>query len=458
MSSSTMNRPNQARPQYTNTIAAAYQKWLWITDPDIATQNDPEAWDKVRRDASIAHAIQRRRHAAAGLDWQILPASDEIQDERAAQIMTDLITGIRRFQQSRYNLAEAIFRGSSWAYIEGNRRRIRLQSDDRIRQWWTPTELKNVDRYRFRIVRDLDTDDREIRTHWEIFNIGREEWLPLENPEWFIRSDFETTEASLGYGRGLLNAIWFWWQCKERVLTLGLSGIDRWCNGLLQVSVDGLRVGSIDRTNSDVVDEWIDQLKKNRTEHILVSDAADTLTVHSGPSQGWQQIEFMLQYLDSSVTQLILSSLLPTGSGGDNGSMARAEVEADTSESIFQADRRSLSEDIQASLIRQVWRLNQIQMRSLLEDEGLPPNAREPVFRIHQNRNRDPQVEIGIITQALNNGIPLLRTEVYERLGFSMPAQDGSEDVIEGPSQLPGLPGMPFEDLQEERVTDAEIA
>jgi hypothetical protein len=445
MSNSTMNRPNMASSIYTNTLSAAYQKWFYITDPDIATQNDPLAWEKVRRDASIAHAIQRRRHAAAGLDWQILPASDEPEDERCAEIMTELVTGIRRFQQARYNLAEAIFRGSSWGYIEGTRRAVRLQSDTKVRRWWTPVEIKHVDRYRFRIVRDLETSDSEIRTHWDIFNVGEDEWRRLENPEWFIRADFENTESSLGYGRGLLNAIYYWWRAKEVVMTLGLSGIERWCNGLLQVAVDGLRVGSSDRTNDDIVDEWITQLKKNRTEHILVSDKNDEIKVHSGPSQGWQQIMDMLHYIDGSVTQLILSSLLPTGGGDGSGSFARAEVEADTSESIFQADRRALSEDIQASLIRQVWRLNQIQIRTLLAEEGLPPAAREPVFRIHQNRNRDPQIEGAVIAQALNNGIPLLRTEVYERLGFSMPAQDGSEDVIEAPSQAPGLPGMPFE-------------
>ncbi len=449
---STLNLSNQASSIYTNSLAAAYQRWSWISDPDIATQNEPLAWEKVRRDASIAHAIQRRRHAAAGLDWQILPASDEEQDERAAEIMTDLITGIRRFSQARYNLTEAIFRGSSWAYIEGDRRRLRLQSDNKIRKWWTPLELKHVDRYRFRIVRDWETPDEDIRTHWEIFNVARHEWLRLENPEWFVRSEFESTESSLGYGRGLLNAIYFWWRAKEVTFTLGLSGIERWCNGMLQVSVDGLRAGSIDRTNDDIVDEWIAQLQKNRTEHILVSDKNDEIKVHAGPSQGWQQIMDMLHYIDGSVTQLILSSLLPTGGGDGSGSYARAEVESDTAESIFQSDRRSLSEDIQASLIRQVWRLNQIQIRSVLADEGLPVTAREPVFRIHQNRNRDPQAEIQVITQALANNIPLLRTEVYERIGYTMPTDDGSADVIEAPAQMPSMPGMPFSDAETNAV------
>jgi hypothetical protein len=215
---------------------------------------------------------------------------------------------------------------------------------------------------------------------------------------------------------------------------------------MLQVSVDGLRAGSIDRTNDDIVDEWITQLQKTRTEHIVVSDSKDEIKIHAGPSQGWQQIQDMLHYIDGSVTQLILSSLLPTGGGDGSGSYARAEIESDTSESIFQSDRRSLSEDIQASLIRQVWRLNQIQLRSMLAEEGLPVTAREPVFRIHQNRNRDPQAEIQVITQALANNIPLLKTEVYERIGYTMPNEDGSADVIEAPAQLPSMPGLPFSD------------
>ena len=51
-SQSTLVRANNAGLQYTLTLAAAYRRFIWLTDPDFATQNEQEAWNKVRRDAS----------------------------------------------------------------------------------------------------------------------------------------------------------------------------------------------------------------------------------------------------------------------------------------------------------------------------------------------------------------------------------------------------------------------
>lgn len=430
-----------ANLHYTHTLAAAYRRFIFLIDPDFATQNDVEAWNKVRRDAVIAHAIQRRRHGVAGLNWQMIPASDEPQDKRGSEIMTDLVGEIRRFQQVRFNLAEAVFRGSSWAYISGRRRSF-APTGARARLMWVPDEIEHIDRYRMRIRRVDEADDDEIRTIWEMFSVKRDEWEAVENPEAFIRHSYDQTEDTVGYGRGLLQSIYFFWRAKEIVFTQGLAGVERWAQGLLHAEVDGLREGSTGRTNDEIVDEWIEQLAKQRSEHVLVSDIKDKLTVHQGPGQGHQMVIDFLKYLDQGIDRLILTSTLPTGGGDQSGSFARSQTEENQLESTLQADRQSLSETIDHSIVTLTWNRNQDSIQEILREEGLPP-ARHPHFKIMQETVEDPEKNMRIAAMALGAGIALKKQEVFEKIQYT-PPQAGDE-VIE-PRPVPTQPQLPFSD------------
>lgn len=445
MAHSTMARQNVAGLHYVHTLASAYARFLWISDPDYATISDIEAWQKVRRDAIIAHAIERRQHAAAGLDWQLLPATDDEGDQRAAEVMTDLLRQMRGFHMGRFNLAESIFRGSSWAYINTRRRAMRVTGDKR-RIWMVPERLTHVDRYRFRLSRTQDSfevDAPAITTQWEMWSVKRQEWEPLLDRRPWVHVTFQPIEESLGYGRGLLNSIFFYWRAKEVVLTQGLAGLERWAQGLVHLALDDQRVGSVGRSNDEMVTEYLEQLKKHRSEHIFVTGKQDELKVHDAAGTGYQMVRDFLEYLDRGVTQLILSSILPTGGGADVGSNARAEIEQETSEAIFQSDRRTLSESIQDSLIDLIWRRNRGNLMALFADEGLPL-PRCPEFVIMQKPLDSPENNIAVISQALQAGIPLKRIEIYERLGYSLP--DENDDVIEGggPEAQQGIAADPF--------------
>jgi hypothetical protein len=451
MPHSQLIRPNQARLHYVHTLRAAYQRYIDIIDPDYAHQNDREAWQKIRRDAVISHAIGLRRKAVAGIQWNVQAASDTDVDKQAASIVEDLIKPIRRFQQARMNLAEAIFRGSSWGFIRGDRRTMKVGGDNVPRTWWVPNAIKHVDRWRFRLARinpidDPFTDVGEIKLQWEMFSLERGFWEPLESPEWFIRHDVENTEETMGYGRGLLQDIFFFWRAKEIALSQGLAGLERWAQGLIQVGIDGARDGADDTAtaNEDIVDEWIDQLSKQRSEHILVGDKNDEITVHQGPGQGHQMVLDFLGYFDKALTQLILTSVLPTGGGDTVGSNARAEIESQQMEKTFTADREALAETLTDNLIGLVWDRNYPLIRDLVGSD----DVQMPHFEITQSPLENPSENISIVTQALQAGVPLLKEEVYRKLGFTMP--NNGDDVIEGQQpQAPGMPGggFPFKDL-----------
>jgi len=218
-----------------------------------------------------------------------------------------------------------------------------------------------------------------------------------------------------------------------------LHGLERWAQGILAAAVDGAREGSTGRTNDEVADEWIDQLNKHRSQHVLVHDKRDEISVHTGGGEGHQIVMEFIRYLDNAVTQLILSSVLPTGGEKGTGSYNQAQEEAEQMETRVQADRQQLSEDIQDSLVRLVWERNIPTLKKAMKDRGLELPSRMPRFLIVNQKAQDPQANVGVITAALGIGVPLVKTEVYERLGFRQPTDD--DEVISGAQDLPGGAG-----------------
>ena len=443
MPNSTFLGSSFAGIHYTHSLLAAYRRHAFLFDPDFASNNEIEAWQKIRRDAVIAHAIQRRRHGVAGLNVQMVPASDEPQDKRAAEITSDIVDETPKFQQVRFNLAEAIFRGSSWAYICGHRRPF-APSGTRSRLMWVPDKIEHIDRFRMRIRR-VDQDDEDVvRTIWEMFSVKREDWEEVRSPEAFIMHAYDQTEDTIGYGRGLMQSIFFFWRAKEIVLTQGLAGVERWAQGLLHAQIDGLREGSEGRNNDDLVDEWTEQLVKMRSEHVLISDKNDKLTVEQGPGQGHQMVIDFLKYLDNGIDRLILTSTLPTGGGDGTGSFARSKTEENQLESTLQADRLALSETLDSSLVKLIWSRNQDAIQEILREEGLPP-ARRPRFKIMQETVEDPEKNMKIAAMALQSGIPLKKQEAYEKIQFT-PPQEGDEVIMPMQAPMPGTtqPPLPF--------------
>ena len=419
MSNSQLNRSNLAGQKYVWDLVSAYRRFIHVIDPDYAIQNEPEAWIKVRRDADIAAAIQKRRQAVAGLDWGFVPPTDEDQDKFAAEFMTYLFQHIRRFHWSRYNMAEAEFRGSSYAYIEGRRMHRVMPGEKVPRLMWVPTGLPHVDRYRWRIVRVDDTDEPNIRT---------------------VCHAFEQTEDTLGYGRGLLQSIYFWWRAKEVLMSQGLAGVERWAQGFLTVGVDGLRPGSVDRNNDAIVDEWLEQVNKQRTDHAFVHDSRDKIQVHDWPATGAQQVNVLMNMIQGSLDRLILSSRLPTGGGDGNvGSLSRAVVEQSEMEATFESGRLALSETLDDSVGRLTWSRNHIIIREMLRERGLPM-ANRPKFSIFQRRLNNPEMNTRNAVALMAAGVPLKAQEIYEKTEWEQPAED--DDIIVGSPSQGSQPGF----------------
>lgn len=444
-----LNRTGQTRLHYVRTLASAYKRFSFIIDPDYAIQNEVDAWNKIRRDPDIAHAIQKRRSSVAGLRWKYKEASDEPQDKLGAKIMTELTKQTKRFHRSRFNLADAIFRGDSWEYIVGKRKMFQMVGDI-PRRWWVPERLDHIDRFRTRIRRtDHDQhEDKALTTVWDIFSIKRERWEEIRDPRAFIRHAYDQTEDTLGYGRGLLQSIYFFWRAKEIVLTQGLAALERWAQGLIHIKVDGVREGSVDKNNDEVVDSWIAEMNKHRSDNVLVSDKRDEIEVHDMPGRSATFITEIYNLLQRGIDRMILTSTLPTGGQGGKGSMGQggeAKVQQEELEETIQADREELSETLDTSFSTLIWDRNEQLIQAVVGDKWMDA-AKRPTFEITQEKIEDPMQNLQIIKAAREAGLEVLKSEAYEKLQLTRP-RSGEEILPPMAAPQPAFgqpqPGLP---------------
>jgi DNA topoisomerase IB len=413
------------RDLYGRSLASAFARAFPLPDPGYALRRDINAYEIMRRDPAVWDAMQWRKHYVAGSAWQFEPASDSNEDKLAASLMEGCFTPCENFDAARLNLSEAVFVGSRHAKPVGERRVLKL-SDGVYRPWWVLTELRDLDRRRVRFVPvHGENGDEQVRTIVELFSVKRNAWVPIPDRRWMVQHVYDDTEATLGYGRGLLDALWFYWYAKTVVLEEGLQGLERWARGLILVKIDPDRPGSVGKSPTDLLTAALTAVEKSFGRNIMGCMVGDDIEVKAGPGEGHQRVLDMLNYLDGWITRLSKGSIRPSGGdAGPTGARAQAETEADTSAMIVKMDQKLLAGSITRDAAALVWRLN----AGNLEAAGLG-RAQMPRLKILHEVPPNPSAEAGTIQTILAAGIPLKRSEVYERIGFTPPGP--GEDVIE---------------------------
>lgn len=425
-----------AQDLYVWALHTAYQGYR-VYDPDYALLNEPDIFEIVLRDPVIAHAVNLRLHGVAARRWRVLPASEREDDKKLAAIVEEGMGHIDGFTESRKNMALAVVRARTFQRIYGKRMPLEL-ADLPEKQWWVPTELREVDRRRFRLVPQWahGSETQKLRVNVEMWSVAGNRWelMPPDEQRRYVKVVYNDEEARLGYGRGLCEALYFYHWAKGIVMEQCLAGIERWAQGLVTVKIDGLRRANPSATNQAQANLWLDIIKKQRSRNGLVFDAKDEIEVHETQGTGHQLCMEMIRYLDDAMVALILGSVLPFGGQSGSGSLARARTEREVSESLLQYDRDKIDEDIKRDLIGLFIRLNQ----PILQELGLD-RARTPRFETIQETHEDPEVNARVLSVLLSSGMDVRKDEAYEKVGYTPPKE--GEEIVEG--LMMGMGGGP---------------
>jgi hypothetical protein len=420
--------------------AAFHSRHLWR--PEVWSARDPETLGKMLRDADIKAAVVQRVKMVAGRQWTLEPQNPDEADESrlAVKVGTALLGKLAGFTQARAKLAQSFLTGQQWAEIRGMMRVAKI-GDGKPRKWWFPVRMKPLDPRAFQIAVDANTREDGIHTHWDRWDVAKEELVPVLREQMvdMVRCTHDDDDSSLGYGRGLIDALGFLWYTKEHVFHESIQAVERFAQGLLTVKVDGLRNGSDNTPNTEAIRQWVEVLEEMRGQHVAAYDAGDQIEHIQVSGTGWEMLRDMRMEIRAGIKTLILGADLTTGSG-ENGSYGLAAVQENSTEMLVQDDREVLGEaltggmGVDGGLLSSVWHHNWANMVELGIAELMPR------FNIKQEKMVDPQQRAAVAKTAHEIGLPLAKDDVYEQLGFRRP-QDG-EEVLDGAEPVAaGMPG-----------------
>lgn len=413
---------------YGYALNAIWNTGMWLPDPDWALEQDANVWEIVQRDPVIAHAINQRLTSVASIEPGVHPGGPRPEDKHAAEVCEAAIAEIDGYGESRYQLAKMVMMGRTYGFLGWTRRRLVLAGH--LDNWCVPVSITPIDKRRIQYVptptRQPDgTTTYPLRLQMQRRSDGQ--WIDLDDDSLrqLIAPRYDDEESRLGYGRGILGAVYFYHYAKGQLLREGLAGITRMARGMPVVTLQKDRMASAGKSNDDRRTAWLNTIQAMDAQGGLVFEEGDTIDVKYPSGEGARATTEMIRYLDEGVTQLILGSVLPTGGGSDVGSNARAEVESESSQVLVQHDRRILDDAYTRTIFDGFWRHNVPQLCRA----GIY-TARKPKIRSVQESREDPKTIAETAKVILDSGVPLKRAEYYERIGWEMPAP--GEDVIEG--------------------------
>lgn len=421
---------NQSVSVQYGSLLASILRNLAVHSPSTALRADPQAFEKMRRDLAISKALYQRKLMAAGSSVSVEAASGDKRDVLLAAIVEHALKRINGFSNARFNLAEAILRGVAWARPAYVRKTCSLAATPPI-TWWLCHSLEDVSVYRTRQHR---TGDGVYV--WQVYATDAAGTGWRDMPADWILHRHEPREESLGYGSALADELYDYWWSKAAVLIHGLQYVQLWCGGVMALKIDSLRAAGDTPTGEDRATAFLEEAQKLKESGILLHDARDEAVMLQPPAGGSQIALDLLEYFDQALVSRILGSVLPTGGGQGVGSLARAEVEQDTTVQLTGHDRAALAATLTEGVVEPFLRHNAPALRRL----GL--DGREiGALHLTDEEQQDLEKNARTLEAARALGLPIKREEAYARLGLTAPSE--GDDVIAPAPAAPAMPGGP---------------
>jgi len=457
---------------YSYALSAIYQFYDRTRDPGYALSQDVDIYEIMLRDPKVHQGVQDRLTSVCGPDCKVAPFnnSKDPNDIALAKLVDDAFRFIPHFADSRMRLATAIFRGQSCELMTGKKRYLRLGGIEQAENWWMFNEFKNIDPRRF-TIRNVHNKrkDGSTKVDTELWmstvpmstgpsNIPESDWIPgkglmsygfrkVDHPDWMIRVIYNNDEARLGYGRGLVDCLYFYHWLKQILLREGLQGVERWSQGIVVGTLDTERAGAPDtQTMQRERQAMVDALTAMRSRHVYVQGKHDDIEVITGGGEGHQMVMGLIEYVDDCIMAVCTGAVLMSSKSdaGEAGSHARDKVGQDTQNKIVLSDQKKIDEDISTYAIGLWVRTNW----KLLCKYGLQ-NARMPQLKTVQPEDNNPNefaTRISTVWQS-NPKFKVRKDEAYEKLGLT-PVNEEEDEWLEGadPAAVAGSAGNPTND------------
>jgi phage gp29-like protein len=364
-------------------------------DPILRSQAGSRGVDLFQemedKDPNIFSDLQTRKLAVIGLDWEIIPASQDAGDVAAAEFMGDVLDGLRGFSDDLRELLDAVGKGYAISEILWSAR-----PDGRI----GIAEIKS--RHQRRFVFDKDGALRLLT----------EADLTAGNPvppRKFLVHTFQA-EHENPYGRGVLSRVYWYYWFKKNAMKFWALYAEKFGGptavGKYPAGTDsGPRAALLSALRA-IQQETAVTIPANMTIEFLEAQRRGSIDTYS---------EF-LAYLDRQETKAILGQTLTSGEGERSGSLALGRVHAEVRQDILEADTESLRGVLNSQLIP--W---------LVDWNFIVAAYPKFIFKLDPPEDLVQLATRDRTLQAM--GVPIPRSYVQRRYGI--PEPEGPDDVLE---------------------------
>ena len=294
---------------------------------------------------------------------------------------------------------------------------------------------------------DYQTPDaqkyRMRKAYWTTLDPWENQWYRVEDERQYVKLSYHNDQDTLGYGRGLMEAIYFYYKCKTNLLQQMLQGVERFAVPWIAVALDasaaaGQSTGTGFDSPEALQEAYKDELNKMRSGNIFVYDAKHKIHTIDFSGEAARGILNLIEYFDDRLVQLILGSSLPSGGSEGGGSYALAAVQAGSTSALIRYDREIVEESLR-DLRWALWTFNQKHWVDLKDPRGnILVNFTPPYLRIGREQVDDSEKNVRVMRMLLDAGVEVMKKDWYRAANLQQP--DEGDDVVR-PLGAPGSPG-----------------
>lgn len=342
------------------------------------------------KDPHLFSQLQTRKNAVTGLDYEIIPFSDDQRDKEIAGFVKDIIGGIENFEDIQTDLLDAIGKGFAvseimWAYDRAGR----VVADN------------IVSRHQKRFFWDAD-DSFKVRTAEHSQGI----LLPKNK---FIYHRYKARSGHPARAGVLRVVAWMYlfknYDLKDWIAFAEVYG--------MPLRLGKYQPGASDADKSALMQALV-QIGADAAGIIPDGTSIDFITTEKASST--DLFERLARYCDEQVSKAILGQTLTSDSGG--GSYAQSKTHNDVRHDLTVADCKALADTVRRDLIRPLVMFN------FGEDKRIP-------YIRHDCEEAGDLKETAEIIGTLieKTGLKVPTNYLYKK--FSIPKPEESDEIAE---------------------------
>jgi len=347
--------------------------------------------DMEEKDAHIASEMDKRRRAMLLLDWDITPPSNPDAAEKSAAVeLKELLTDVPDFEDTLFDITDAIGKGFSNLEIEWHR------ADG----YWLPKSITHRPQGWFTLARGY-RQDMHLRT-----GAGSE---PLQPFGWITHIH----KAKSGYlERAALFRVLVWPYLFKNYSVADLAEF-------LEIYGIPLRVGRYPPGAREQEKATLLRALVNIGHNAAgIIPEGMLMEFHDAASGDPAAFQLMIDWCERSASKAILGGTLTSQADGKTSTHALGEVHNEVCKDLRKSDMRQVAGTLSRDLIYPIAALN-----------GLAPNLRRaPRFRFNDQDTEDIGAYAAALPSLVKLGMRIKRQWAQERLGI--PEPEPGEEVL----------------------------